>query len=72
MDDYGDRQGRWVGLVIGAIALGLLVALLVTAIDLAECERRGDAIRRYNERSGPRYWEVYPAEWAAFVAECRN
>ena len=54
MDDYGDRQGLWVGLTVGAIAIGLLVALLITAVNLAECERRGDLIRLYNSGSGPR------------------
>ena len=72
MDDYGDPQGRWVGLAVGAIAIGLLVALLITAVNLAECERRGDLIRLFNEGSGPRYSEVYPTEWAAWVAECRD
>jgi len=61
MDDYGDRQGLWVGLTVGAIA-----------INLAECERRGDLIRLYNSGGGPRYSEVYPTEWAAWVAECRD
>ena len=72
MDDYGDRQGLWVGLTVGLIAIGFLVALLLTAINLAECERRGDLIRLYNAGSGPRYSEVYPTEWAAWVAECRD
>jgi hypothetical protein len=72
MDDYGDRQGLWVGLTVGAIAIGLLVALLITAVNLAECERRGDLIRLCNSRGGPRYSEVYPTEWAAWVADCRD
>ena len=72
MADYGDRQGRWAGIAAGAIAIGLLVALLISAVNLAECERRGDLIRLSNEGSGPRYAEVYPAEWAAWVAECRD
>ena len=31
MDDYGDRQGRWVGLVIGAIAIVSLVVVALVA-----------------------------------------
>ncbi len=72
MDDYGDRQGLWVGLTVGGIAIALLVALLITAINLGECERRGDLIRLFNSGSGPRYSEVHPAEWAAWVKECRD
>ena len=72
MDDYGDRQGRWLGLSIGLIAILFLAALLLASLDLAECERREGLIRLFNDRNGPRYSEVYPEQWSAWVRECRN
>jgi hypothetical protein len=72
VDQYGDNQGLWVGIAVGGAALGLLLLLLVTTLNLAECEQRGDVIRRYNDHSGPRYSEVYPVEWELWVKECRD
>ena len=40
MQGYGERQGAWIGLLIGAVALGLLLALLLVAVKLADCDQR--------------------------------
>ena len=72
MQGYGERQGVWIGLIIGVIALGLLFALLVTAVDIANCDQRYGAIERWNADPGPRYQVVFPEEFAAWVRECRD
>lgn len=72
MQGYGERQSVWIGLIIGVIVLGLLVALLVTAVDLANCDQRYGAIERWNADPGPRYQDVYPEEFADWVRECRD
>ena len=72
MQGYGERQGVWLGLLIGGVALGLLLALLITAVSLAECDQRYGAIERWNADPGPRYQDVYPAEFEAWVRECRD
>ncbi|MBJ7335528.1 MAG: hypothetical protein JHC91_02900 [Chloroflexi bacterium] len=72
MQGYGERQGVWLGLLIGGLALGLLLALLLTAVDLADCDQRYGVISRWNDDPGPRYEDVYPAEFEAWVRECRD
>ncbi|NBW32250.1 MAG: hypothetical protein EBR48_06410 [bacterium] len=72
MQGYGERQGAWIGLLIGAVALGLLLALLLTAAKLADCDQRYGVISRWNDDPGPRYQDVHPAEFAAWVEECRD
>lgn len=72
MQGYGEREGVWLGLLIGGLALGLLLALLLTAVDLAECDQRYGVISRWNDDAGPRYEDVYPAEFEAWVRECRD
>ena len=72
MQGYGERQGVWAGLLIGGVALGLLLALLLTAVDLADCDQRYGVISRWNADPGPRYQDVYPAEFEAWVRECRD
>jgi hypothetical protein len=72
MQGYGERQGVWLGLLIGGVALGLLLALLLTAVDLADCDQRYGVISRWNDGPGPRYQDVYPAEFEAWVRECRD
>jgi hypothetical protein len=72
MQGYGERQGVWLGLLIGGVALGLLLALLLTAVDLADCDQRYGVISRWNDDPGPRYQDVYPAEIEAWVRECRD
>ncbi len=62
----------WAGLLIGGVALGLLLALLLTAVDLADCDQRYGVISRWNDDPGPRYQDVYPAEFEAWVRECRD
>jgi hypothetical protein len=54
------------------VALGLLLALLLTAVDLADCDQRYGVISRWNADPGPRYQDVYPAEFEAWVRECRD
>ena len=44
MQGYGEREGVWIGLLIGGVALGLLLALLLTAVSLADCDQRYGAI----------------------------
>jgi len=61
MQGYGERQGVWLGL-----------ALLITAVDLADCDQRYGVISRWNDDPGPRYQDVYPAEFEAWVRECRD
>jgi len=72
MQGYGERQGVWAGLLIGGVALGLLLALLLTAVDLADCDQRYGVISRWNDDPGPRYQDVYPVEFEAWVRECRD
>lgn len=72
MQGYGEREGVWLGLLIGGLALGLLLALLLTAVDLAECDQRYGVISRWNDDARPRYEDVYPAEFEAWVRECRD
>ena len=72
MQGYGERQGVWIGLLIGGVALGLLLALLLTAVDLADCDQRYGVISRWNDDPGPRYEDVYPAEFEAWVRESRD
>lgn len=72
MQGYGERQGLWIGLGVGAVALGILGALLFTAIGLAECDQRYGEISRWNADPGPRFEQVYPAEFEAWVRECRD
>jgi hypothetical protein len=54
------------------VALGLLLALLLTAVDLADCDQRYGVISRWNDDPGPRYQDVYPVEFEAWVRECRD
>ena len=70
--DDADRQGLLVGVTIGGVALGILLVILLGSLHLAECEQRADAIRRYNDQSGPHNSEVYPADWELWVKECRD
>ena len=72
MQGYGERQGVWIGLLIGGVALGLLLALFITAVNLADCAQRYGVISRWNDDPGPRYEDVYPAEFEAWVRECRD
>jgi hypothetical protein len=72
MQGYGERQGVWIGLLIGGVALGLLLALFITAVNLADCDQRYGVISRWNDDPGPRYEDVYPTEFEAWVRECRD
>jgi hypothetical protein len=72
MQGYGERQGVWIGLLIGVIALGLLFALFVSALDIADCDQRYGVIERWNADPGPRYQDAFPEEFAAWVRECRD
>jgi hypothetical protein len=72
MQGYGERQGVWIGLLIGGVALGLLLALFITAVNLADCDQRYGVISRWNDDPGPRYEDVYPAEFESWVRECRD
>jgi hypothetical protein len=54
------------------VALGLLLALFITAVNLADCDQRYGVISRWNDDPGPRYEDVYPTEFEAWVRECRD